>query len=447
MDLADLLVSSEPEATTLLEAVRSDWPLNGKAASLPVPDGSQRVRLRRVISALQGWGLSVSGAEPSQHVIDAQISFSGSFNPYGDLHGSLLHVNCEDEHIEQVQMALQAEGFPAVVSYERRLLVATFEADDEQVRWMEMGQIAPIQNMSPERLCQWLEDCPALSDVHDIRRLDIEGIEPSEARPWVEVSTDPDEDGDSYKPFCNHPGYLPGWMKSGLSPEQARDWIVAESYAFRDFSTVKEWIDAGWSAQEASAWMNMERWSCDPDDVKALQKEGFTVKHALRIQRADGSSYDVSRLQRLDLKPSEITAWIECGVTGEDKVSQFSELGLKARDVRRWNRAAEKGGRDKPLTISQIKTWIDAGRSIDSAEPWLCLHHRFISLDLVKEWEKEGIGSDGAADWARADVPELGSVKAWKAAHSRCEDPVLVGDLVKAGITPEQAELVLDKLG
>lgn len=447
MDLADLLVDSpatEPQG--ILERTRDDWPLNEKASSVTVPDGSDRVRLRQVISTLDDWGIQVSGVENSQYAPDAPVSFSGSFYQSGDLKGQTLTVTLSDEHLEPVQIALQGSGFAAVVSHSGRLLVRSGHMEDEMVEWMELDQLRPVKDMTPQRFAEWIETCPMLTSPPAVRSLDGAGLEPQEANPWLELQSDPDEDGETSSLLIDQVSHIPSWAKSGMNPQEAREWIVADRYHFRSFRSVEEWIKAGWSCQEAMAWINLMRWSTGPDEVKELQQKGYTVKHALKMKQAGISSWEFNRMNEAGLTPAETVAWLESGVGSVESMREFTALSLDGKTLRRWNRAAEKGGRKNPLKPAEIKVWSEAGRSFDQAEPWLSLHHSFIDLSLVEEWEEAGLRAADADGWAKAGVPELSRVKEWKAVSPSCADPVLVGGLVAQAITPAQAEAVLTSL-
>ena len=448
MELADLLVnSSQPAPQGLLERTRANWPLNHKASQLTVPDSSDRVRLRQVIADLDEWGIKVSGVEGSQFVAGAPVVFHGSFFQSGDLKGQSLRVSISEQQLETVQVALQAHGFAAVVSYSGNLLVTSGVADDQLVRWMELDQPAQVKNVTVERFACWLEACPQLSNALAVRSLEEAGLSPEQTSPWLELQSDPDDDGRTHSLLADDVNHIPGWVGSGMSPQQAREWLVSDHYYFRSFSSVDEWIKAGWSCSEAMAWINLMRWSSRVDEVDELQSEGYTVKHALRLQQAEVSRWEFDRIRAAGLSPAETVAWLECGINDLDKLEQFAALSVDGRTLRRWNQAARRGGRDKPLTVSELKSWLNAGRSFEQAEPWLSLHHCFVNLALVEQWEQDGLSADDAAGWAEAGVPELSLVREWQAVSSRCEDPGLVGELVSLSVAPAQAQAVLARLG
>lgn len=441
--MAELLTSPGDAQADLLQRIRSAWPLNGKAASLERDDQlSDRVRLRRVISILDGWGISASGIEPSQVLSTAQVYFGGSFSTSGALKERTLSVSVEDRDImEQVQVALQSVGWPAVVSRADQLIAPRDPVTEDEVCWLELDFRSPVGDLSPARAASWIEHCPGIDSPRSLENAEASGLSPSDLAPWAALC---DEHGEAY--IRAKPSAVKAWIEAGWTPEMAEPWFEADRHLL-DFNLTQEWIAAGCGPLEARAWINLLTWGADPQKISEWTDKGFTDKHAVRILRAGGGSWSVrSLVDHSGATPAEAVAWMECGVTNYSVAERWLDIGLGGHELRRWNRAAHKGGLDGFLSRDQVSVWLEAGRSFSEAEPWLELSWLFIELDLVSSWEQEGLGPQDAAQWAKSGVPSLHDVKAWQAVSPRCSDPQLVGGLVDKGVTPDQAALVLDRL-
>ena len=449
LDLLDLLSVETPNVDTgVLSEVRSAWPMNASAVSHDDSDQrSDRVRLRQVLDALNSWDITTSGIEPSHVAVgSAQVVFHGAFNNSGQLKERMLSVEVESKDlIEQVQMALQASGWPAVVNRFEELMVSRTPIDQVELQWMELGFTSAIENMTPERAAQWIEACPQLKKPTALARAQGSQMEPDQLAPWTALSKD-QEDSKPYYYFSARPHLIKEWIESGLSLEEAAQWLVIDDYYMINYDVVRLWIDAGWNAEESKAWLNLSNATGDPLRVKEWTDLGFTGKHAMRILKAEASSWEVRRLSRYGCSAAEVVAWLECGVSSSDEIARFAELGLSGRDVRRWDRASLRGGAENHLRASSIAPWLESGRSIDQAEDWLEMSWQFIDLELVEGWESKNLNAVDASAWVENGVCSSSEVAQWMAAHPNCSDPFLVGQLVEQHISPEQASLVLEKL-
>jgi len=452
MDLADLLVSSTESTGSLLEQTRANWPLNQRAASVAYEAGvSDRVRLRRAMDIFAQANLTVSGIEHAHKTDQAQVTLFGGFNQHGNLKSPMLEVDLDSSDLtEQVQMVLQAAGFPAVISHQGNLMVFISRTDgrldDQLTKWLELGFIFPVGTMSPERCEQWITTCPQLQGGNGryISAAERTGLQPQQMKPWLEITSEPDQEGDFEYLLEKRPGLIEDWAASGLTPEEAQQWLRADNNYLREFPRVKNWIAAGWNAEQSGAWINLMRFGDDPARVNDFLKEGFTAAHAIRIERTGSSSWDVTRLRAVGCSAADTVAWLECNVAASNGLQEFRDLGINPRQLKRLNKAAIKGGRSKPLRPADLSSW--AERDFKGAEEWLALHERFTDTDLVLEWEQAGMGVEQASSWAAAQVPSLAEVEAWRATHPSCSDPELVGQLADQGITPDQAALVLKTL-
>lgn len=444
LDLADLLTStSSPEGMGLLEGVRASWPLNGKVAGLErETDISDRVRLRRVLQTLDEWGIASSGIEPSHHRASAQVYFEGAFSSSGSLKQIALDVRLEDNDLlEQVQMALQSAGWPAVVSRHGQIEAPRSPVDDEHVEWLELGFLHPLDGLTAEQAATWIEACPLLDNSISLEAAAASGLTPQQLAPWAALA---DKDGRAF--LLNKPHFAKAWIEAGLTPEDALPWFEADNHLL-NFSLVDEWRARGCGPLEAKAWINLLPWGADPKKTDSWLRKGFTDKHAVRILQSEGSSWSARSISdQSGASAAETVAWIESGVTNASYVQLWVEIGITGRELRRWNRAFKQGGGERYLKREEVAAWIDSGLSVSDAEPWLELNYRFIDRGLVEEWQQEGLAPEDARDWARSGVAELSEVRAWQAIHPACSDPQLVGSLVASGLKPFQAGLVLDKL-
>jgi len=449
--LAELLGGSSTSQRTLslLEKTRIDWPLNGRAWQLPQDDKlSHRVRLRRTITQLKEWGIKVSGIEQAHREDDAVITFSGSFDGSGSIKEYYLKVVCsDDQYLEQLQMALQAEGWPAIIDFNNQLWVNLEPISEEEAEWLELGIDKNRDNASltspitPARASQWIEASPQLKTHGRIRQAEDGPLEPSQITPWLELTYKEESVGDFV--FARKPALIDKWVAAGFTAASAEPWVTVMS-ELSDFDYAKQWMDRGCTAEDAPLWINALPYSHDPSAADELIAKGLKLKHVKRLAAADVSGWQLGRMLNMSMSISETVAWLESGITSRWELNAWKTIGETGSRTLRWQKAARKGGLVGDLSAEQAEKWLTVGRSIDDAEPWIKLHRAFIDLELVRAWEAEGYSAKEAAAWAKAGVPKLDDVKLWQEMGAPFDDSEVVAGLAAQGVKPEQALMVLE---
>ena len=518
MDLAEIIISGnqqeEQEIDLLnkpaeaLDQHRKNWPLNQKVADdkLVTPDGSDRIRLRRVGDKLTAMGFSVSGAERSNSVSGAQISFSGYFDRSGEIGspGVTLDAKVDDRDTKAIiQEALQTEGFNFIINLDERLVhLRPDSRNQDGVRYAEAGggdsrngygwrRRNPDEPLSPEELLRWKAILPDINDwqIHSWRD---QGLEAADVKQWVDAGIHQSYEVQNWMRLPQTPDQAKQWRDAGISVSFAGDWITnglspadAQDWALiglPDYDQVKEWKQIGFGASQAEDWVSIPGVTV-PRQVAFLIDNKFTGKDAQQLHKAGIRRENLEKIEKwvanYKIELPEAVEWAKLGrdFIGPGKRGRWHKAGFTPETVKVWQAALGKqnisvdevkalkvSGYDPEaaqewiavhprLARSEISAaWIEAGLTPEQAEKWIELHEDYVDYHLVAEWLEAGLAPADAKPWAEAaekhgasSLLQRSRVEEWLNADPRCQNPELTAKLSRLtspSALPELAELL-----
>lgn len=492
MELADLIISSsdsekdsgagpDPSADPkgALAHHRSEWPLNQKVSDnqIEVPDGSDRIRLRKVIAALTDSGYSVSGAERSSHVRGAQISFSAYFDRSGSC--PRVGVTVADEISDAlgiIQQALQAQGFGAVVTMGGEIAVID-PGDDAMTRYNEAGGIAvsyygrSTVMVEPEELLVWRGQLPDITP-NTIVSWQEAGCDLAQAVAWSAEDIDHPYEVKSWIATGRTPKQAKEWREAGLAVHSASHWIAAGrtpaegeewvSAGLTSYASAVAWEQDGFDADGAAPYLRL-RGCSEPSDVQLLIDNKVSISDIAALADAGITTAEIRKVgewtNKYKIEVPEAIEWAKLGgqFIGPGRRGRWHKAGYTPQEIELWQAAIGK----RNITLDEVKAlkasgydpqaasdwadihpdlarsevsarWIESGLAPDEAEKWVSVNERFVDYRLVEGWMAAGLGPREAKPWAEANpaLCDYKIVDAWQQADPRCSDPKLVAKLM-----------------
>lgn len=485
------LIADEPQRPQeRLAGHRFDWPLNASTIDIKPPPGSFRKRLMQAIKDLKDSGVMVVGPinggddpQPRSAVV-VRGSFNRSGQPYED-----IKIQAQDELLAQVQQALIAQGLPAVVSMNSRIIVPQVSpASDTELVLREIDAQG-ISEAELPALLEWLDENHELT-CSQAFHLVKSGWTVPRMQPWAELDFDRHE-AMHWGRNINDPEEASQWREQGFSPSVAHQW----RYAKISLTEAQEWsaavdrvspsairalLDAGHSRASIKSWMKLlGHYASNPSLLSRFRSQGVTETRAEQMAEAGYNKRTADRalewLDRTRLPEAEAWEWILLGpdFTVEARRSKWVKLGLTAVQIAEWQQAFGRyditplevemmlGGEQDPDQLkrwteqspelgreNRWRDWQDHDYTPEQAGAWVRAHADWAVRSRVQEWIDSGVEPEEAAEWMRlCDFRSYAQAQKWISVHPRCSDPALVAELVEDRIRPEQAEKVLRLLG
>jgi hypothetical protein len=515
LDLAELLTGGGSQTKQLTEApdaaadpqgamdfFRAAHPMNDKVASDDLPEcseGSERIRLRRVIEQLGSSGLLVSGIEPASYQRKAQISFRGTFDrsgTFGNATASIADGPDKEQTTELVQGTLQGFGFAAVVTMEGTVEIIPAGGDAEKVAYVEVGGCRSYRSYRYNRnsqlaavaLLQWQ------SSIEDISESAIEswisdGYSIPQVQAWLAASVRSSYEAKMWDAMKQTPQQaaewqqaglvayrVDGWLQAGKTPRQAGAWA---EIGLSEYSAAEQWMKEKRPVSEAAKWSVICS-GATPDDIRYLLDGGVTGEDAVQLREAGCSRTDLRKLEewttKYKIELDESLQWAKLGTDfiGPGKRGRWHKAGYSPQDITLWQKALGT----RSITIDQVRAklasgydpqaaqewadvhpslassrksdaWIEAGMKPSDAKAWVTVSADFCDYDLVLSWTDAGKTVIEAKQWAQAaelhDQPSLchfDVVSSWMAADERCADPELTAKLMKLVSPDDLAQLI-----
>lgn len=516
MDLAELIVSGsenqeQPEIDPItnpaeaLDQHRKSWPLNQKVADgkIETPDGSDRIRLRRVGSKLTEMGYSVSGAEPSSYVRGAQVSFSTYFDRSGEAGAVGVSLSGPADNPESkavIQEAMQSEGFGFIVTIHQNLSHLRADShDQDSVRYAEagggssrygygMGSRSNQDKLSPEEFLVWSATLGGATDW-EIHNWKERGLNAAEAKQWMdsgvrsayEVQAWQKMGQDHVKAAEWRDAGVPvhsadGWISQGLSPADAELWAKIGIF---EQKVVSEWQAEGITPVEAQKWTSIRGVSL-PQDVKLLMEGKFSADDAKQLAQAKVTQKDLQKIEKwitnYKIELAEAIEWAKLGpgFIGPGKRGRWHKAGFTPEMIEVWQAALGK----KTISLDEVKAlkasgydpeaakewvavhpdlarseasaqWIEAGFTPRQAEDWIEVDDNFVNYSLVKGWVEAGMKPEDAEPWAEVarayntnSLYQRDRVEEWLQADPRCADPDFTARMTRLTDPTSLPELV-----
>ena len=124
-------------------------------------------------------------------------------------------------------------------------------------------------------------------------------------RLWVRYFPN-EKERERWRGLVDDPEVAREWAESGISPSEARRWMVA---GFTDPQIALDWWDFGFTPREAKKWMEV----------------GVT------------NPLDASDWEAFGIDPEEAREWVEAGVGPED-ARAWRQRGFSVKEAIRWMR-------------------------------------------------------------------------------------------------------------
>ena len=451
----DLLSSllQEDEHETEIFSVSERFPLNKRSFAVETKEGSDRVRLRKVLSQVEECGLSAQGAEPSQHRPDAQVQLRAEFARSGEIKNSYLQVKLEegldDEQIEAVQAALQSQGFKALTTAAGRIVVLGPKHQERLLEWYELGAGRASETVSLAQAQKWVAANTAFSDVQLLDSWHESGFNLDVCCEWVSI--------DRLCPSLTRVDKARPWIEAGVSADEACGWAKI-SMRLSSYPDAKEWRD-NLSLEDASWWIKATSsgWDMCYDKVADFAAQGVTARHIKKLEELgfdERSTKGMMELLSCGLTVERIMEWALLGPTAccMGRVpSTFEARGLNPQNAKEWS--ALTVGRVPRAEL--VADWSAAGYKAQQAKEWIERNQDFWDFALVSQWLQAGKSLQEAEPWiliseSAAKRRDRGCremlsyewVNKWTSLGAPFDQPSSVERMVIAGILPEQAAAV-----
>lgn len=438
MDITELLTAKADSKQTETEAVAPDpavdpqgaldfhralWPLNDKVAKgkLPeAPEGSERVRLRRLSEELAEGGVVFTGNFAAERVPDADVTMGGSFSGSGELWNGAwvtIHNPGPDarQMTEMIQQALQGWGFAAIVGMDGMLMISK-AGDPEEVTWDECG-LRPgytrygATKPTPAQMLQYHTVLSKSKTRHVRSVADWAGssYDPQQSLEWTEHGVSSPQEAKVWEGLGLDAAGAKLWLSAGISSDQAGKWMaggytLAQAKPWNDicrrYEQSKAWIDAGYNPAQAGMWIRFHH-DLYPEKVKPLLDAKIGAKQLDRLSAAGCGGSDLEPLmrwvERYKIDLPEALRWAELGpeFIGPGKRGRWHKAGFSPDDIRVWQRAL--GGRR--ISVNDVQAKIEAGFDPKQGATWAAIHSRFSNPGLVAGWTKQGLTPDDAKPW------------------------------------------------
>lgn len=453
--LGSLLIGEEIEAKADDGSLRERFPLNDKVVSVSYAgEDSDRVRLRKVIAEVKEQSLTISGAEPSQYLPDAQVAISGAFDQYGYLKSGRpiikLSELLSDGQRETVQAALLTQGFPALVTESGEIRVMAFHLADkpELVEWYELGFVSDIEGVDIDIAREWVRTDPAFSEQRTFTAWQASSYSLDIAKQWVRLGR------------LSSPDTAGPWIDAGVLPSEAEAWSKVRP-VFSSYQIAEPWRN-NMPPEEAAVWLsacNSNSYRPDVSQVYKLKADGVTLdflKEALTAGIEERYMPRVANLVVGGMSPSEALSW---GSLGGDFISWYMRgwisAGVDPHKAKEWFALTRElpnlSGRD--MMAGHVASWINAGKTTEEARAWIEASPVFWNYQSVEGWVQAGETPETIEQWLRL-AEEVGEPRL--ASHKRLQEwwklgepfttPESIKRMIQAGIKPEQAKALLNEI-
>jgi hypothetical protein len=520
MDIAELLTSDKaadtktetaPNPLTHPEQAiahhRKQWPLNQKVVDgdLPeAPEGSDRVRLRRMAEQMAESGIAVSGSFTQGYTSGGNIQISCSFSGSGDMWSRNARITVLDsgaiskkEMLELMQQALHTWGFAAVGAMDETLTLST-PGDEEEVMWDEVG-LRPgyighgVDKPTPAKMLQYATALGATSStMYGVSDWATGTFTPEQSREWVDKGIRTYREATGWQAIRLDADGAKEWMDAGIHLNEAKFWkgagytpATAKPWAdvTRSYTQASEWIDGGYTPEQAAMWISFcgrGLMMAVPSDVQILIDAKVRAKQLQRLADAGCNGAILEPLDkwvgRYKITLVEALEWAELGpeFIGPGKRGRWHKAGFTPEEIRKWQKALGHRG----ITLDEVKakitvgfdpelgsdwveihpgfsdatmiaTWTEAGLAPADAKPWTELSRSFCNYHLVKDWADAGLGVMDAKPWidANSSFYSYPLVQSWEEADPRLKgNPEAVAELAKF-TRPELVIKTLETLG
>lgn len=519
MDIAELLTSDKaadtktetaPNPLTHPEQAiahhRKQWPLNQKVANgdLPeAPEGSDRVRLRRMAEQMAEAGIVVSGSFTNGYTSGGNIQISCSFSGSGDIWSNNARITVLDsgaisdkEMLELMQQALHTWGFSAVGAMDNTLTLTT-PGDEEEVVWDEVG-LRPgylghgVDKPNPAQMLQYATALGATSStMYGVSDWAAGKFTPEQACEWVDKGIRTHREATGWKTIGLDADGAKEWMDAGIHLNEANLWKGAGytpasakpwTNVTRSYTQASDWIDGGYTPEQAAMWISFcgrGLMMAVPSDVQILIDAKVGAKQLQRLADAGCNGAILEPLDkwvsRYKITLTEALEWAELGpeFVGPGKRGRWNKAGFTPAEISKWQKALGyraisldevkakiAAGFDPEIgsdwveihsgfsDASMIATWTEAGLTPADAKAWTEISNSFCSYPRVKDWTDAGLSVADAKKWIDANhyFSSYSLVKDWEEADPRLEgNPQAAAEMAKF-TNPAQVVKTLEAL-
>jgi hypothetical protein len=203
--------------------------------------------------------------------------------------------------------------------------------------------------------------------IEDVKKWKSSGYESSEAGKWKRASFTLNEAN--------------AWQKFGYSAHDASSWRGA-GY---DIGEANQWKQEGFDLRLSQLWKSN---GFDLNQSKELVAIGFERQRAIDAKCYMDKGFSVADIK--DLKTKDI----DCG-----NASKWKTDGFTANEIV----MATGGGYDKGTGYSELKTWRDAGFSIDESLQLRKYNFRYSNIDSFKKLRDSGYKVDELAELTKSE--------------------------------------------
>lgn len=459
MNIAELLTTPKNETTKSVAAPdpavdpggalahhRSLWPLNQKVVDdkLPeAPEGSDRVRLRRMAETLAESGISVSGGFAASYNPSAQVMIEAYFGGSGNLQTSSprIYINesgpMEDrEMLEILQQTLQQWGFGAVATMNNTLTICEV-GSEESAKWAESGlrpgYMSPGSKPTPAKMLQYnavLGSKIGAGSIYGLVGWATSPFSPEQSLEWIESGVRSSNEATSWQAMGLDPAKAKTWIDARVDVHQAKHWLGAGytpakakpwNDLCRNYEQSKAWIDGGYDLATAEAWVRFcghSRHGVVPADVQPLLDAKISAKQLERLREAgcDGRTVEplVKWVSRYKIELSEALLWAELGpeFVGPGKRGRWHKAGFQPDDIRKWQKALGT----RRISVDEVKNKMLAGFDPEAGADWIDINSRFSDASLIAGWTEAGMRPKDAKPWTdlNAMLCDYRRVKEWQ---------------------------------